>query len=165
MSTEKLQAELRRLGPEANELAAKLETKEIAEACDRLVQNDVFFNMSAWLDYALRRHANGEGISDSPIDPEDIPLDEDCSECDGSGYLDEECEKACNECDDGRIMIEIFEWWAVSKYLGRKLAELGEVVLEGEYWGRQTTGQGIAQDSIIETVIREQRAFVSNLSK
>ncbi len=162
MSTEKLQDELRRLGPEANELAAKLETKEIADACDRLVETEIFFNVSSWVSFAQEV---APGHQSCPVDLEEVPFDEECSECGGNGYLDEECEKSCNECDDGRTMIEVFEWWAVSKYLGRKLAEHGEVVLEGEYWGRQTMGQGIAQDSIVETVVRDQRAFVVGLSK
>ena len=44
---------------------------------------------------------------------------------------------------------EVYEWWAVTNWLGDKLKERGEVVIEGWghwYWGRGNTGQGIALD-------------------
>lgn len=50
---------------------------------------------------------------------------------------------------------EIFEHWFVTEYLYRKLKELGEPVIDSNYgyiWGRTTTGQSIALDSVIETI-------------
>ena len=44
---------------------------------------------------------------------------------------------------------EVYEWWTVTNWLGDKLKERGEVVIEGWghwYWGRGNTGQGIALD-------------------
>lgn len=49
---------------------------------------------------------------------------------------------------------EVYEWWAVTNWLGDKLKERGEVVIEGWghwYWGRGNTGQGIALD-LMKTV-------------
>lgn len=57
--------------------------------------------------------------------------------------------KYCGECDEGRLDVEIYEWWAVSGYLARKLEAAGEVVLEGEIWGRQGSGQAISMDGVI----------------
>ena len=58
---------------------------------------------------------------------------------------------------DGMDMypVEIFEYWLVSPYLGRKLRESGEPVLErcGAWiWGRTCTGQAIALDWVIEKI-------------
>ncbi len=51
--------------------------------------------------------------------------------------------------------LEVFEWWLVSDYLGRKLSELGHpIVSDGlnTYWGRCTTGQAILLDYAISQV-------------
>jgi hypothetical protein len=42
---------------------------------------------------------------------------------------------------------EIYEWWIISDPLKYRLEQEGEIFLNKEYWGRQTTGQGISQDS------------------
>ena len=50
---------------------------------------------------------------------------------------------------------EVYEWWAVTNWLGDKLKERGEVVIEGWghwYWGRGNTGQGIALDGVISSI-------------
>lgn len=54
---------------------------------------------------------------------------------------------------------EIYEHWIVSDWLGRKLTERGETVVGDvaglTIWGRPTTGQAIAMDSVIEAIARE----------
>jgi hypothetical protein len=55
---------------------------------------------------------------------------------------------------------EIFEHWIVSSWLGKKLQEQGETVVEDflgiDYiWGRTTTGQAIWCDYIIQTIYNE----------
>lgn len=52
---------------------------------------------------------------------------------------------------------EIFEWWALDSRLWNWLKNAGEVVIDSDLkvWGRQTTGQGIACDSVIARVARE----------
>lgn len=54
-------------------------------------------------------------------------------------YLDERCE-------------EVYEWWAVTNWLGEKLKQHGCIVIDSfgkSYWGRQTTGQSISLDGRI----------------
>jgi hypothetical protein len=66
-------------------------------------------------------------------------LDSETGECEG-------CFEANKEPQ------EIFEWWVVSLWLGRKLLIEGEPVIENSYgiwWGRTTTGQAISLDYII----------------
>jgi len=54
---------------------------------------------------------------------------------------------------------EIFEYWLVTEYLGRKLEACGEAVLFDFYgltiWGRTTTGQAIALDGVIQKIFEE----------
>lgn len=52
---------------------------------------------------------------------------------------------------------EIFEWWALDSRLWNWLKDAGQVVIDSNLrvWGRQTTGQGIALDSVIARVARE----------
>lgn len=47
---------------------------------------------------------------------------------------------------------EIYEWWACGAWFISKLEEAGEIVLEGQYWGRTCTGQAIMLDSVIEGI-------------
>lgn len=50
---------------------------------------------------------------------------------------------------------EVYEWWAVTNWLGEKLRDFGEVVIEcwGHwYWGRCCTGQAISLDYIISRI-------------
>lgn len=54
---------------------------------------------------------------------------------------------------------EVFEHWAVSDWLAGKLAEKGEKV-DTDFggmtvWARTTTGQGIAQDAVIEQIVKD----------
>lgn len=53
---------------------------------------------------------------------------------------------------------EVFEYWAVSEWLARKLREQGEPVAEfglTHVWGRGTTGQAIALDYVIEKIVTD----------
>lgn len=54
---------------------------------------------------------------------------------------------------------EIYEWWAVDSWFGRKLAERGEHVVDGEHggsmWGRTCTGQAIALDCVVRAIAAE----------
>jgi len=57
------------------------------------------------------------------------------------------------EMEDSDEYTEIFEHWIVSDWLGNKLTEEGELVVEFmgfTIWGRTTTGQSIALDSVIQ---------------
>jgi hypothetical protein len=68
-------------------------------------------------------------------------------------------ENLCNEYDIEPYEREIYEHWIVSDWLADKLAERGEKVDKDfcglTVWARTTTGQGIAQDSVIDDIVRE----------
>lgn len=63
-------------------------------------------------------------------------------------------------CEENRLdpyQREIYEHWAVSNWLARKLKERGEKVgwLDNfEVWARCTTGQAIGMDGVIENIYR-----------
>ncbi len=140
---------------------------ELQRKADQLVQYEVYFNMSHWMAFAqavhgqlghepIALHGGPMHSPDCPVDVEEIPYSEECEECKGTGYDPSgDGTDACNECDDGTRDIEIFEWWAISKALANQLAARGEVILEKEYWGRQTTGQGISSDGVIREIVSE----------
>ena len=53
---------------------------------------------------------------------------------------------------------EIYEFWSVSDWLYDKLKEKGEIVfecLDFNVWGRQTTGQAIKLDNVIQEIAKE----------
>ncbi len=79
-----------------------------------------------------------------------------CGSCSGEfSFLDNETGE-CEMCfEANQEPQEIFEWWLVSPWLGRKLMIEGQPVLDngyGVWWGRCTTGQAISMDYIIEKV-------------
>lgn len=50
---------------------------------------------------------------------------------------------------------EVLEWWLISPFLARYLAESGEVVVSDygcHWWGRQTSGQAIYMDYVIQKI-------------
>lgn len=57
-----------------------------------------------------------------------------------------------------REVSEVYEWWIVTSWLGQRLREHGEVVLDrllGWIWGRRTTGQAISLDGVITDICEE----------
>lgn len=65
----------------------------------------------------------------------------------------------CNTLADHYVegMEEVLEWWLVSSWLTEKLKAEGEVLLEEyncHWWGRQSSGQAIYMDWIIEKISR-----------
>jgi len=55
-------------------------------------------------------------------------------------------------------MTEVFEYWIVTPWLAEKLKAHGELVTEFfnlDIWGRQTAGQLISEDDIIEDITRK----------
>ena len=54
--------------------------------------------------------------------------------------------------------VEVFEWWIVSSWLGRKLEAKDELIIKSgnlTIWGRTTTGQSMTIDWIIEKIYDE----------
>ena len=70
-------------------------------------------------------------------------------------FLDSET-GLCEECyEESQTPQEIFEWWLVSNWLGRKLLMVGEPLIDngfGTWWGRTTTGQAISLDYVINSI-------------
>lgn len=65
------------------------------------------------------------------------------------------CDRDIDPCDVDEEYPEIYEYWLVSPWLGAKLKDHGEVVLEryGAWvWGRQCTGQAILLDGVISRI-------------
>lgn len=74
-----------------------------------------------------------------------------CQNC-GKLLNEEEYEQLDTRCE------EVYEWWAVSKWFGEKLAEHDCVVIESwgkSYWGRSTTGQSISLDGCVIDIAKE----------
>lgn len=77
-------------------------------------------------------------------------------------------QEACEAHDIEPYKWEVFEHWAVSQWLADALIAQGERVdtdFEGLcVWARTTTGQGIAQDSVIRHVVEKLRADYAALT-
>lgn len=76
-------------------------------------------------------------------------------------FSDESYNSAEELCQDQNINPydrEVFEFWAVSNWLGNKLTIFGEKVDSDFHgltvWARTTTGQAIAIDYVIEQIVR-----------
>lgn len=83
-----------------------------------------------------------------------------CSECSGTGEGEpEEDEIYCDYCDgNGYIEHEPLEYWVVTKWMARKLKAQGGFVFEISnltIWGRETSGQAIRLDCIIQQIADE----------
>lgn len=95
----------------------------------KLVEREIYCCMTPEVEYMLRTQYD---TKDPIISNEDI-----------QNYHNEETDEYA----------EVFEWWAVSDWLGEKLAEKDEVIIDNiwgkTYWGRCTTGQAIYIDGVI----------------
>ena len=55
---------------------------------------------------------------------------------------------------------EIMEWWLVTPYMAELLKEKGEVILSDYgcyWWGRQTSGQALYMDGVIQEIAEQMR--------
>ena len=53
---------------------------------------------------------------------------------------------------------EIMKWWLITPYMARQLIEQGEVIVSDNiyhWWGRQTSGQALYMDYIIQQIAEE----------
>jgi len=70
----------------------------------------------------------------------------------------EELSKLFGQEDDEGNMQEVYEYWAVTSWFAEKLKAHGELVTEFfdlVIWGRQTSGQLICMDAVIDDITRE----------
>ena len=55
---------------------------------------------------------------------------------------------------------EVLEWWLVTPYMAELLKEKGEVILSDYgcyWWGRQTSGQALYMDGVIQEIAEHMR--------
>lgn len=74
-----------------------------------------------------------------------------CSNC-GKIYCESDYEDLSDEAQ------EIFEWWAVTNWLGDKLFARGESVIKSygkSYWGRRCCGQAVSSDGVINDIAND----------
>jgi DNA-directed RNA polymerase subunit RPC12/RpoP len=122
------------------------------------VSREVLACFSSEMDLLLKAGAEAAG--------DDYPQYEDvenlytykCPNCGRDGFKNDD-ETKCPDCkkivSPENEQQEIFEWWAVSKWLGEKLKAKNEPILDygcNTYWGRCTTGQAIAMDGVIANI-------------
>lgn len=106
---------------------------------DRLVSREVYCCITEEVEYMLRR---------IPYNDNGNPLDESVYD---ALYV---------YGDDGVVeSAEIYEWWAVTDWLGEKLRDKGQPVIDTvwgkSYWGRTCTGQAISLDWCIAEIAKD----------
>lgn len=153
---------------------------EIYEQAKWIVENEVIM-CASWIMDALVRDAQ-ENPRESPIDIEEYwskCCGETCPECGSKNLItqreyeneylpdhdeDEEEEDFnyyCEDCEekfDYPSQIEVLEFWFVNDFLAKNLRDKNEVIIETprySIWGRQTSGQSIAQDWVIQEIAKE----------
>lgn len=72
-------------------------------------------------------------------------------------YKCTDCDKYVLESDADEDANEAYEWWFVTGWFAEKLAEHGEMVIQGWHnvWGRGCTGQAILLDWVIAQIAME----------
>ncbi len=72
-------------------------------------------------------------------------------------YFEELSELFGQEDNEGNIQ-EVYEFWLITPWFAEKLKAQGELVADFfdlNIWGRQTTGQAIYIDAVIDDITRE----------
>lgn len=91
------------------------------------------------------------------IDHDTLQEARECCQYDDA-YKCKNCGKVYGENDFDKLDTttpEVLEWYAVSDWIGTKLGQRGEVVIDTwgkSYWGRQGTGQSIILDGVIQQI-------------
>lgn len=133
-------------------------TKERVEGIENLVSSEIFTCQSSLVEEALTRQLfNVDDIENMyrPFDGKLLDPDV-CVQCETKfGCLDSETGE-CEDCfEANQTPQEIYEWWIVSPWLGKKLLFEGEPIIDNNYglwWGRSTTGQAISLDYVIQRI-------------
>ena len=135
-----------------------LTAREREKALEKFVEREIFACQTMLIEEAFKKDLISVEEVDNLYRPFDAKLIDPsiCVRCNETfGCLDSETGE-CPQCfEDNQQPQEIFEWWLVSPWLGRKLLIEGEPVIDNEYgvwWGRCTTGQAIVLDFVIEQI-------------
>ena len=128
------------------------------QALDNFVSREVYACQSSLIEEGLKQNLFSVDEIDNLYRPFDGKLIDPsiCVRCEQkSVFLDSETGE-CEECfEQSQEPQEIFEWWLVSPWFGKRLLIEGEPIIDNDYgiwWGRCTTGQAISMDDIIERV-------------
>ena len=135
--------------------------QERENALETFVSREIYVCQSALVTEAFKK----ELFSSTDIENLYRPFDEQllspniCVRCQGEFLcLDSETGQ-CETCfDDNQQPQEIFEWWVVSPWFGKKLLMESEPVLDNDYgiwWGRCTTGQAVSMDYVIQKIYND----------
>ena len=135
-----------------------LTIQEREDAIEKFVEREVLVCQSSLIEEAFKQQLFSVDEIENLYRPFDAKLIDPaiCINCkDSFACLDSETGE-CERCfEDNQQPQEIFEWWLVSPWLGKKLLIEGQPVIDNGYglwWGRTTTGQAISADYIIQKI-------------
>lgn len=60
--------------------------------------------------------------------------------------------------ENSEVLDDVFEWWLVTPYMAEMLKDNGEVIFSDYdcwWWGRQTSGQALYMDHVIQKIAEE----------
>ena len=146
---------------------------ELYEEAKKLIETGVIMSGNGIIQNLLR-YAE-DGYPDAIICPDDFYGKPVCPDCKSTNYDEyepdeelkdaddtDEYEYVCEDCGfrfNEPDYPEILEYWFVDDWLANELARRGEQIFEvqGHYpvWGRQTSGQSIALDGVIQDIAKE----------
>lgn len=126
---------------------------------ETLVAREVHARVSTMAEFILNASSlrDDGSVTDPPFSWDDVENQYDEKTCESCGGVRDEEESYCETCDAPTPAQpnDIYEWWIVSPWLLAKLKAEGEPVIEHEQlWGRCTSGQAIALDSVISKIQR-----------
>ena len=139
---------------------------ELQRKADRLVQADVYVNMSCIISELLRHDPELLDDMSHMYDPTCPACGEVFAEFYGQQdttdwtvtLKDTYCESCLEEVEPEPEPKEIYEYWSVSNSLARWLDDAGEAVHTDVHghniWGRCTTGQAISMDHVIREMVK-----------
>lgn len=133
-------------------------TRERIDGIENLVAREIYACQSSLVEEALKKQLFTVDEIENIYRPFDGKLLDPavCVRCETKfGCLDSETGE-CEDCfEANQTPQEIFEWWIVSPWLGKKLLLEGEPIIDNNYglwWGRCTTGQAISLDYVIQRI-------------
>ena len=128
-------------------------TKE--QALDEFVGREVYTCQSSLIEEVLRLQLFTVDDVNNMYRPFDGKLIDPsiCVSCNTNfPFLDSETGE-CESCfEANQTPQDIYEWWLVSPWFGKKLLMEGEPIIDngfGVWWGRCTTGQAISMDHVV----------------
>lgn len=128
------------------------------QALDAFVTREIYLCQSALIEEVMRKQIFSIDAIDNLYRSFDGNLLSPaiCAVCKDSFHCIDSETGECESCfEQNQQPQEIFEWWLISPWLGKKLQIEGEPVIDNSYgiwWGRTTTGQALAMDYIIQKV-------------